>query len=217
MSFEDLKPLVLKSTLHTNYAKSNGNDCISNQINVCNAISNGDKIQLDSQKSRDDFTHNENDMLKNSIDLFKNSDFTTKYVKDLQRSDSELNTIIQYRDKSKLPKLQRKARRIMILSADYLLIDGLLLHSRNAKCKMTQRINNFQLELPKIMIHDVLKIYHESPMSGHRGIKHTVDIISEHFYFQKLPSIDTNFVKSCHVCQSRKIIKSAYQIRHYLF
>lgn len=89
-------------------------------------------------------------MLKNSIDLFKNSDFTPKNVKDLQRSDSELNSIIQYLDKNKLLKLQRTARRIILLSADYLLIDGLLFHSRNAKCKRTQRINNFQLVLPKI-------------------------------------------------------------------
>ena len=51
------------------------NDCISNQINVCNTISNGDIIQYESQKSGDDFTQNENDQLKNSIDLCKNSDF----------------------------------------------------------------------------------------------------------------------------------------------
>ena len=37
---------------------------------------------------------------------------------------------------------------------------------------------------------------------------HTVDIISEHFYFQKIPSIVTNFVKSCHECQSKKITKA---------
>ena len=40
-----------------------------------NTISNGDIIQYESQKSGDDFTQNENDQLKNSIDLCKNSDF----------------------------------------------------------------------------------------------------------------------------------------------
>lgn len=102
---------------------------------MCYAIPNGDNIQHEFQKSADDFTQNENDMLKNSIDLFKISDFTLENVKDLQSSDNELNSIIQYLDKNKLPKLQRKARRIMLLSAYYLLItiDYFIQEMQNAK------------------------------------------------------------------------------------
>jgi hypothetical protein len=143
------------STLHTNYTKDTENDCISSHdlqesdspnINNDNILQSSHELGNDciSKQVSDikwsqytiwiseiDFTQNENDMLKNSIDLFKNSDFTPKNVKDLQRSDSELNSIIQYLDKNKLLKLQRKARRIILLSADYLLIDGLLFHSRS--------------------------------------------------------------------------------------
>ena len=149
-------------------------------------------------------------MLKTSIDLFKTTNFSPERVKELQRNDSDLRPIIDYLDGNSLPKLQKKARRLIIISADYLLIDGLLFHSRVAKSKRTQGHRSYQLVLPKVMIKEILKIYHESPLAAcaHGGIQHTIDVISEHFYFSKLPSTVSNFVKSCHECQARKMTKA---------
>jgi hypothetical protein len=45
----------------------------------------------------------------------------------------------------------------------------------------------YQLVLPKILIKPVLEIFHDSTMGEHRGIQNTVDLLSENFYFDKLP------------------------------
>jgi hypothetical protein len=71
---------------------------------------------------------------------------------ELQRNDSDLRPIIDYLDGNSLPKLQKKARRLIIISADYLLIDGLVFHSRVAKSKRTQGHRSYQLVLPKVMV-----------------------------------------------------------------
>ena len=46
-------------------------------------------------------------------------------------------------------------------------------------------------------------------MAGHGGIQSTTDIISDYFYFfENLPSIVSDYVRSCHACQTRKITKA---------
>jgi hypothetical protein len=42
------------------------------------------------------------------------------------------------------------------------------------------------------------------------GIHNTVDLLSEHFYFDKLPSIVSEYVQSCHDCQTRKMTHAEY-------
>ena len=62
--------------------------------------------------------------------------------------------------------------------------------------------------LPKILIKPVLEICHDSTMGGHGGIQNTVDLLSENFYFNKLPSIVSEYVQSCHDCQTRKMTQA---------
>ena len=59
--------------------------------------------------------------------------------------------------------------------------------------------------LPKILIKHVLEIFHDSPMGGHGGTQNTVHLLSENLYFDKLPSIVSEYVQSCHDCQTRKM------------
>ena len=143
------------------------------------------------------------------MELFKQSNFTPESVMKLQRRDSSLIPIIAYLEQGDLPKLQRDARRLILRCADYHLCNSLLFHSRNAKCKRTENFKSkYQLVLPRILIQPVLELYHDSPMTGHGGIQSTTDIISEYFYFEKLPSIVSNYVQSCHACQTRKMTKA---------
>jgi hypothetical protein len=39
------------------------------------------------------------------------------------------------------------------------------------------------------LIKPVLESFHDSPMGGNGDIQNTVDLLSENFYFDKLPSI----------------------------
>jgi hypothetical protein len=48
-------------------------------------------------------------------------------IKDLQYNDLILKPLIDYLEKGALPKLQREARRLILRSADYIVINSLLI------------------------------------------------------------------------------------------
>ncbi|CAC5413986.1 unnamed protein product [Mytilus coruscus] len=45
---------------------------------------------------------------------------------------------------------------------------------------------------------------HDSPLGGHSGIKNTIDRVREHYYFSRLSTIVSEYVRTCHECQIRK-------------
>ena len=60
------------------------------------------------------------------LELFTKFDFSADKTKNLQRHDPELHRLISYLDSNILPRIQKQARRILLESNDYVLIDGLL-------------------------------------------------------------------------------------------
>ena len=58
-----------------------------------------------------------------------------------------------------------------------------------------------QIVVPKSYRHEILSIAHESPMSGHLGIKKTYHKIINHFYWPGLKSDVSKYCKTCHTCQ----------------
>ena len=58
-----------------------------------------------------------------------------------------------------------------------------------------------QIVVPKPYRHEILSIAHESPMSGHLGIKNTYHKIINHFYWPDLKSDVSKYCKTCHMCQ----------------
>ncbi|VDI12320.1 Hypothetical predicted protein [Mytilus galloprovincialis] len=46
---------------------------------------------------------------------------------------------------------------------------------------------------------------HDSPLGGHSGIQNTLDRLRDDFYFPRMGKIVTDYVASCHDCQSRKV------------
>jgi hypothetical protein len=48
-------------------------------------------------------------------------------------------------------------------------------------------MNSYQLVLPQVLIPQILKLYHESPLAGHIGIQQTIDNLSEQRYFSYSP------------------------------
>jgi hypothetical protein len=59
----------------------------------------------------------------------------------LQLSDDTFKDIYMYLHDGTLPDMQKEARKIILQSSDYLLIDNLLFHSRVAKAKRTTDMN----------------------------------------------------------------------------
>ncbi|KAJ8018540.1 hypothetical protein HOLleu_43415 [Holothuria leucospilota] len=58
-----------------------------------------------------------------------------------------------------------------------------------------------QIVVPKVYHAEILKIAHEQPMSGHLGVRKTVDRIMRHFFWPGLHSDVSKFCKSCETCQ----------------
>lgn len=129
----------------------------------------------------------------------------TSQIKKLQRSDDDLRKMIKYLEDNELPNSQKESRRILLESSDFVIVDEILYHQRKAKSERTQNMNKFQLVIPKVLIPQILKISHDSPLAGHRGIQNTLDSVKEQFYFPKMSKIVSEYVQSCHQCQSRKV------------
>ncbi|KAE9523073.1 hypothetical protein AGLY_016527 [Aphis glycines] len=56
------------------------------------------------------------------------------------------------------------------------------------------------LVIPKTLINDILKSYHDSPTGGHTGISRTIHKIQNKYYWPSLHKDTTNFIKSCDEC-----------------
>ena len=138
-------------------------------------------------------------------------------VTNLQKEDQYLNPFIVYLTDDKLPESQKEARRLLLEISDYILFDGVLYHSRVAKSKRAKLMSPYQLVLPEALAPKVLKLAHDSPLGGHSGINNTIDKIKELFYFLRMGKIITEYVQSCHSCQTRKItnIKTKSKIVSY--
>ena len=132
-------------------------------------------------------------------------DFSLENIRKLQRRDSYFEPIITYLEQHDLPEMQKDARKVIILSADYFLYDGLLYHSRKAKSARTKDMTSAQLALPQVLVKSILRIYHDSSMAGHCGTQTMLDLVKEHYFFPKMALLVSEYVQSCHECQSRKV------------
>jgi hypothetical protein len=91
-----------------------------------------------SNETDDKIDHNtEDEHLKQGIGLLKQCDFSPDSIKYLQYNDLILKPLIDCLEKGTLPKLQCEARRLILRSADDIVIKSLLYHRRNAKCSRT--------------------------------------------------------------------------------
>ncbi|CAC5371949.1 unnamed protein product [Mytilus coruscus] len=106
--------------------------------------------------------------------------------KKLQVRDPYFGPFISYFEQNKLPSSQKAARKLLLETPNYDMVDGLLFHTRTAKCKRTKLFTLYQLALPEVAIKTVLRLYHDSPLGGHGGIQHTADMLKEHYYFPEI-------------------------------
>ncbi|CAC5394520.1 unnamed protein product [Mytilus coruscus] len=140
-----------------------------------------------------------------SLQIFRNCDFSPKSLKQLQVNDPQFGNIFRYLENGDLPQSQKLARKVLLESGDFSLFDDLLFHTRIARSKRTEQFCQYQLALPEIAVKSIISLYHDSPLGGHGGIQHTVDLIREHYYFSNLAGKVSDFIKSCHACQCRKM------------
>ena len=185
-------------------------------FNACNAIQpvtlNDDPYDADTDENVDTETRQKKKLVKtgssNTIlndKILTNIGLGGKQVKQLQRKDRSLLPIISYLEDDDLPDSQKEARRILLESNDYAIIDGILYHSRVTKNKRNKMMDHYQIVIPESLIETVLKVVHDSPLGGHAGINNTLDRAKEQFFFPRMGKIISDYVQSCHLCQIRKV------------
>ena len=118
-----------------------------------------------------------------------------------------MKPLLLYLLQDELPAEQKLARQILLEAGDYILIDGLLFHSRVSKSKRASALSPFQLVLPESLQLTTVQSCHESTLGSHGGIQDTLDKMKDNFFFKGMSSYIANFVRSCEHCQSRKVTK----------
>ncbi|XP_076038313.1 uncharacterized protein LOC143023610 [Oratosquilla oratoria] len=58
-----------------------------------------------------------------------------------------------------------------------------------------------QVMLPKVYRKEVLRLGHDSPLSGHLGVRKTLDRIWQHFYWPGIRRDVAQHCRTCHTCQ----------------
>jgi hypothetical protein len=97
-----------------------------------------------------------------------------------------------------LPSPKTAAKRILVQSEQYIMIDKILfkLPSEND--------TDLRLVIPQVMVPEILFLYHDSLLAAHQGIARVTATIRQKFYFPRMSQLVLNYIRSCRICQSRK-------------
>ncbi|CAC5421425.1 unnamed protein product [Mytilus coruscus] len=101
-----------------------------------------------------------------SFDIFRNGEYSTGTFHKLQVKDPYFGPFIPYIEQNKLPSSQKPARKFLLEIPNYDMVEGLLFHTRTAKCKRTKLFGSYQLALSKVAMKTDIRLYHDSPLDA---------------------------------------------------
>lgn len=188
---------VSDNTIRKGFVIDNCNTDKDEQVNTPNPISASSTVDTNLETEMS-YANLEN------LNLLKNTDFSN--IQQMQQNDTHLRDLIKYLQNGQLQQSQKLAG--IVKHTDYAFIHGLLFHSCVIKSKRIKTLSHYQLVVPKLLIPTVLKLYHDSLMGAHGGIQDTLDRLKEHYYFDKMSVIVSDYVKWCPECQKRKVTKT---------
>ncbi|MEM7070058.1 MAG: reverse transcriptase family protein [Pseudomonadota bacterium] len=97
---------------------------------------------------------------------------------DEQNSDPELHPLIRYLHRKVLPSDDQEARRLILESEFYAIIDGIL-HRIHVGKKSTLKNSELRLLVPTSMQQEMLEAFHDDRFSGHLSIAKTFSKLRE--------------------------------------
>lgn len=103
-------------------------------------------------KLNSDYSFSTNDEYGELLPGVTEINMTPANIRQCQELVKDLQPIIDYLSNGTLPHLQQKSRTVLIQQSDYVLMEGMLFHSRVAKAKRTQIMSQYQLVLPQTLI-----------------------------------------------------------------
>ena len=105
---------------------------------------------------------------------------------------------------NKTPHNARRRSQVIVASADYMLLDGLLF--KITRDRITKEYKPL-LCIPTSKVEMLLHYFHSSLMGGHMGITKTYLTLSQRFFCPNLAHHVRAFIIGCHVCQTVKTSK----------
>ncbi|XP_076032451.1 uncharacterized protein LOC143020172 [Oratosquilla oratoria] len=113
-------------------------------------------------------------------------------LSDLQRVDPDLR------------ELYERVESGSELSEEYYLEEGVLFRRWvESTCPTDDAVwsERRQVMLPRVYRKEVLRLGHDSPLSGHLGVRKTLDRIWQHFYWPGVRRAVAQQCRTCHTCQ----------------
>ena len=126
-------------------------------------------------------------------------------ISELQRLCPEIGPIYAYHNSDILPDDKRLAATFSRTEDQYVMDDGILFHLYFPGNRRKAELLTKQLVVPKSQRHMILSRYHDDPTSGgHQGIDRTYASLLLRYYWPRMYTVVTKFVKTCDVCQRVK-------------
>lgn len=119
-------------------------------------------------------------------------------IKELQRQDSQLTPIIDYHEKGVLPADEKSARRLVMETELYELVDDVLFFISPSN-PHTPR-----LAVPDCLKKTLIKEHHDGKFAGHFAERKIYATMKTRYWWKGMRSDIPTFCRSCLVCVSRK-------------
>ena len=120
----------------------------------------------------------------------------------------QFRNIFLYLAQNRTPKNRKQAKRVMLNSKDYILLDGLL--HKIVLQKDTEDPTTV-LCIPTLKVDVLLQSYHASLMGAHSGVTKCYLTISKCYYCPILSNHICAYITGCHLCQ---LLKAGPQFDH---
>ena len=134
------------------------------------------------------------------------TEYTQAQIKDWQRTDPRLTAIINYKQTEILPEDQKEARKVILMSLDYELVEGILYQTKAAKTKRPKEvIPPLKLAVPQAMEQSLIEQYHEGLSGGHQSTQRMYENMRDKYYVPNLFQKCDEVRRACKFCQKTKL------------
>ena len=120
-----------------------------------------------------------------------------------QHADEFCRPLRLYLTTEELPDNDKLARKVLLLSFDYVIHDDLLYLLQLEGPKSSRRYNP-RLVVPKVMIQAVIHLLHTNTLNAHQGIARTTALCKQHYAWRNMDQDIYVFVSSCGTCLRHK-------------
>ena len=122
----------------------------------------------------------------------------------LQCESRDLRPILDWLRDGRLPDIDKDARRVILESENYQIVDGVLYHLHFPRTKRLGEIKPViqQLCIPETLRHELLVAYHDN--NGHIGRDRLYDTLKNKYYFREMYISVHEYVSTCVECQKTK-------------